>query len=427
MSEMHSYLKQRQSRRQSEERRRTNNRNNNYSYRWLWLGCCILVVTIILWWSLQGREKDYVSLYSNSLVLQPQASSFGLQPLSYKYRQSWKEQQKRAWRQVTSHSRSGLEEHELLCQDPATRDLRVAGKVEDTTTTTTTTTHESYGPRILCVVLTTSSHHDTRLQTILQTWGWKCDGFLAASDQDDANYLYAFEIRGAAKGYWGIYNKLMLTYRQILQEKALQEFDWIFKADDDTYVIMENLRAFLESQQHSRLDMSQPHIFGRTMPWPRLAELKSFKGWFETPEAQGFRNRFFEKFTSQTQRLVYTHGGPGYLVNRRYMEMVVEAYFESHDAVKGPISEDMAQAFNMLYRHIRPHPTHDTHGREAFHPEPPRVMHEAPYWLPMMQESIQNVAAGMSPYSISFHHMKPRDMILLDYQLHNCQQTGLPT
>jgi hypothetical protein len=39
-------------------------------------------------------------------------------------------------------------------------------------------------PRILCVVYTTESHHD-RIKAIINTWGWRCDGWMAASTKTD--------------------------------------------------------------------------------------------------------------------------------------------------------------------------------------------------------------------------------------------------
>jgi hypothetical protein len=135
-------------------------------------------------------------------------------------------------------------------------------------------------------------------------------------------------------------------------------------------------------------------------------------------------DRFYRKFPSTEQRLIYVHGGPGYIMNRAYVKATIHAYFESVDAVKGLISEDMAQSFNMLYRDIRPQSTLDVvTGRERSHPESPRSMYENPHWLPVVQANIQRRGDGdacCSPTSISFHHMTPRDMRILDYQLFVC-------
>lgn len=328
------------------------------------------------------------------------------------------------WKQRREEARA-IPELKILCDDPSTSFLKVSAPPPPSNST-----GNRRRPKILCVILTQASHHETRLETILQTWGFQCDRFIGASDKDDPS-RYAYRIEGAVKGYLGIYSKIMLTLRLILQRDV--PFDWVFKADDDTHVIMENLYAFLESQARTeeQNDPTLPIIYGRTMPWPLLAEVPAL-GWFLTKEESLFRKRFYEKFTSPHQRFVYVHGGPGYIMNRAYVQATVEAYFESTDAVKGLISEDMAQSFNMLYRDILPRSTFDVvTGRERSHPESPRTMFENPHWLPVVQASIQNTAEGIaccSPTSISYHHMTPHDMRILDYQLFACAKNStIPT
>ncbi len=271
-------------------------------------------------------------------------------------------------------------------------------------------------PKILCVVLTQASRHATRLDAILETWGRKCHHFIAASDEEDLSRR-AFRIE-AQQGYWGIWDKLMQTLRIVLEQKI--DFDWILKADDDTFVIMENLLSFLSNSTRNE---TQPLIYGRTMSWPRLVELKDFIGWFETPNDKAFRDRFFTKFPDRNRRLVYAHGGPGYLMNRKYIQVLVDAYFHSVDAVNGRVSEDLANSFTMLYRNITPHSTIDSQGKERSHPESPRTMYSDPKWLPWVQEAIQNRGEGArccSPTSISYHHVNHLEMKLLEYQLYTC-------
>lgn len=305
--------------------------------------------------------------------------------------------------QQSSH-RTLPQELSFLCRDPAVSFLRIEERLPEPL------------PKILCVVLTQGSRHSTRLDAILETWGRKCHRFIAASDeQDHARLAYRID---AQQGYWGIWDKLMQSLRIILKDNI--EFDWILKADDDTYVIMENLLSFLSNITN---DETQPLIYGRTMPWPRLSELKDFIGWFETPNDQAFRDRFFVKFPDKNQRLVYAHGGPGYFMNRKYVQILVDAYFHSADAVNGRASEDLANAFTMLYRNIVPHSTIDSQGKERSHPESPRTMYLNPKWLPWVQEAIQNRADGpdcCSPTSISYHHVNHLEMKLLDYQLYKC-------
>jgi len=318
----------------------------------------------------------------------------------------------------------------FLCHDPAVSFLKIlkppplrplSGPTKSSIASTDTVNHH-YRPRILCLVLTQSSSHSTRLDAILDTWGRKCDAFLAASNATDP-LRHALRIE-SQEGYWGIWDKIMKTLQLVLLDEALASFDWILKADDDSYVIMENLQAFLSKPNMT--DSSRPLIFGRNMPWPRLSELKNFIGWFETPSDKMFQRRLFAKFPDPKQRLVYAHGGPGYIMNRKYAQILTQAYFESPDSVKGRVSEDLANAVTMLYRNITPHSTMDwENGKERSHPESPRTMYNNPKWLPRVQAAIQNRGDGpecCSTTSISYHHVGYREMRLLDYQLYTCPE-----
>lgn len=295
----------------------------------------------------------------------------------------------------------------FICQDPAVSKLVIVASPPDPP------------PRILCVVLTHAENHATRLDAILETWGRKCHHFIAASDSEDES-RYAYRVQ-AQEGYWGIWDKLMQTLRMILDKNI--EFDWILKADDDTYVIMENLHMFLANVTREEMK-SQPLIFGRIMPWPKLGELGESFGWFISPEQKAFRDRFFAKFPNKKERLRYAHGGPGYVMNRNYVKILVDAYFHSIDVIHGRISEDLANAFTMLYRNITPHSTIDvSSGKERSHPESPWTMYANPKWLPWIQEAIQNRGEGSdccSPTSISYHHVNHREMKLLEYQIYYC-------
>jgi glycoprotein-N-acetylgalactosamine 3-beta-galactosyltransferase len=329
------------------------------------------------------------------------------------------------WNYLYSPLSSEDEKHQqvadldFLCHDPAISFLKVLADDPPPQS-------QRLRPKILCLILTQESSHATRLDAILETWGQKCDRIVAASDKDDPS-RHAYHIQSET-GYWGIWDKLMQSLRMIVLEQQL-EFDWILKADDDTYVIMENLRSFLSNTSSSNIKDDVPLIYGRTMPWPRLVELKTFGGWFETPNDKAFRDRFYAKFPDKKQRLVYAHGGPGYVMNSMYVQALIRAYFHSPsvDAVHGRVSEDLANAVTMLYNfNVTPQTTMDlVEQKERSHPESPRTMYDNPKWLPWVQENIQNRGDGpacCSSSSISYHHVNHREMRLLHYQLYQCPE-----
>eukprot|EP00934_Nitzschia_sp_Nitz4_P004801 Nitzschia sp. Nitz4//scaffold115_size69933//63862//65019//NITZ4_006012-RA/size69933-processed-gene-0.75-mRNA-1//-1//CDS//3329533529//4791//frame0 len=324
---------------------------------------------------------------------------------------------------------------QFVCQDPAVSYL----KVEPPPVTSTP-------PRVLCLVLTHAKNHKTRLQAVLDTWGSKCDGILAASDQEDSS-LHAVAMvtpplatdavknttnEKYGEGYWNIYDKLLLSYRYLLQDTSFREkYDWIVKADDDTYIIMENLRSFLHNQTQGKPKHDdRPIVYGRVIPWPRLRRFRDMQGWFNDDLNRAFGDGLYGKLGDEPT-LRFSHGGPGYIMNWKYLETLVHAYFDSpHDAVHGPLAEDIASALTMLYHNVTPESTGDAViGRERMHPESPQTMFENPIWLAKMHHGIAPSLTGSkedccSPTSISFHYVADVQMRLLHYQLYNCPRSA---
>ena len=294
----------------------------------------------------------------------------------------------------------------LVCNDPAVSFLKIAPPM-------------TKRPRILCLVLTQS--HSTRMQAVVDTWGRKCDVLVGSSSEANPS-LHTYRI-DSAPGYWGIFDKLLHSLKFILSNRTEEwDFDWILKADDDTYVIMENLHAFLTNVTDPH---AGPRVYGRVMAWPRLQRFK--KTWFakENPNVK-FGRRFYAKLGKQ-ETLRFAHGGPGYMMNRRYAQLLVDAYFnESGNALKGQIAEDMGGAAMMLYHGVKPNSTTDrATGRERMHPETPQTMFANPGWLEKSHRGIKHQLKGpgelcCSPHSISYHYVADYQMRLLDYQLYSC-------
>jgi hypothetical protein len=111
--------------------------------------------------------------------------------------------------------------------------------------------------RVFCFVLTTPKYFDTRARAVNSTWGRRCNGlFFITESSNDTHGLPIAPIANITPGYDHLTQKTVLAL-QYGYKYHFNNFDWFVKADDDTYIFMENLKAFLRKQ-----DSSEPVTFG---------------------------------------------------------------------------------------------------------------------------------------------------------------------
>ncbi|CAJ0948300.1 unnamed protein product, partial [Mesorhabditis belari] len=118
---------------------------------------------------------------------------------------------------------------------------------------------------LFCFVLTSDKHH-ARVPGVNETWLPRCDHgrFFTNSHiifdqkrQDSIPYSTVFA--GIEDRYENLFFKTIYALHYIYSHIS-KDFDWYFKADDDTYVVVENLRDFL-----STVDPNQPFYAGFRM------------------------------------------------------------------------------------------------------------------------------------------------------------------
>ncbi|CAF1401046.1 unnamed protein product [Rotaria magnacalcarata] len=116
--------------------------------------------------------------------------------------------------------------------------------------------------RIFCVIKTFGGNLATRASTVHQTWASRCDKhvFLTAANLTKWNntVLPILNLHDVSDNYMELSVKVFDALNQIIQEPQPYDFDWLFMADDDTYVIMEHLRELL---QHIRKPLAFGHLF----------------------------------------------------------------------------------------------------------------------------------------------------------------------
>ena len=106
-------------------------------------------------------------------------------------------------------------------------------------------------PRILCFVATYEKNHQKNVRAIKDTWGSRCDIIYFASSATDPS-LPSFTVNCTKHDHDHLWCK---TQKGIIYgvDTYKDGWDWMLKADDDTYVIMDNLKYFLSQHDSNEL------------------------------------------------------------------------------------------------------------------------------------------------------------------------------
>jgi len=96
--------------------------------------------------------------------------------------------------------------------------------------------------RVLCWVMTSPETVSSKAQHVKATWGSRCNVLLFMSSEHDRQ-LPAVGLN-VSEGHDNLWGKTRAAFAYIYNHYR-DDADWFFKADDDTYVIVENLRLLL--------------------------------------------------------------------------------------------------------------------------------------------------------------------------------------
>ncbi|XP_023346975.1 glycoprotein-N-acetylgalactosamine 3-beta-galactosyltransferase 1 isoform X2 [Eurytemora carolleeae] len=111
--------------------------------------------------------------------------------------------------------------------------------------------------RLLCLILTRPATLSTKAQAVYDTWGSRCTFLYFLSTKSDLGDFGLPVLHNPAKEtYANLWSKTKFGFK-FAYKHHIDQIDWILKADDDTYVIMENLHAML-----ALYDPDIPTLFG---------------------------------------------------------------------------------------------------------------------------------------------------------------------
>eukprot|EP00040_Diaphanoeca_grandis_P004217 m.27612 g.27612 ORF g.27612 m.27612 type:complete len:700 (-) comp15777_c0_seq1:1951-4050(-) len=252
-----------------------------------------------------------------------------------------------------------------------------------------TTTHTRGSKlKILCWILTYPKTHENRAVAVNRTWGRWCDTLLFMTTQEFATLPVVKLNLDGPEGRGQIWPKTKRSWMHVYQH-YIDKADWFIKADDDTFVVWDNLVKFL-----SRFDSNQPHFFGR---------------------------RFIPG--GEDEERSYYSGGSGIILSRASLQLLgarVQGDVH-HDLWATPEGgpEDKQTAITLRRLNITTTNSVDVDGKELFLPlgtgsEQMRRVRDEKLWFYKM---CPNVSAGPGCCSarwVASHYHTPEDIYRMD-------------
>lgn len=228
-----------------------------------------------------------------------------------------------------------------------------------------------------------------------RTWAKRCDRsiFLIAGSPPSTplnRTAYPFHIAYIGDEKVEKYRKLsekVLLCLLYIYEKYGQDYDWFFKGDDDTYVIVENLRHFLRRR---------PSNFS-----------------------------FYYGYIATTSDRLYPSGGAGYVLSQDALLQFGKKILskpEERESCRKDEAEDINLAYCLARIGVYVINARDDQQRETFHPMTfeQHFLGRFTKWIEKNAQFGQKKGEDCcATFTISFHSLSPEEMRMMHFLLYH--------
>lgn len=249
--------------------------------------------------------------------------------------------------------------------------------------------------RILCWILTTPKNHEKRAVHVKNTWGKRCNKLLFMSTEHDKS-IDSIALNVSVDSPSTTWGKTKRAFQYIYQHHRT-DADWFLKAEDDTYVILENLRYFLYGYS-----TNDPIYFGYKVDKPDVLKHGFFLGGAGYVLSQNALHRFSEAIATNPNCRQSDKG---------FEDLELGKCMESVGVLAGDTRDEMKRGrffFNSPEHHLIPGKIDKSNW----------------YWKNQWYKSNEGFDC-CSDNAISFHRIAKDQMYSLEYLIYHLRPYGV--